>query len=157
MKKHAYLIMAHGQMDVLRKLIEELDYEWNDIYIHIDIKVGKISIKELTRNIKKSKIYFVKRMSVVWGGSSLIKCEMRLLKEAAKNEYRYFHYLSGVDFPIKTQKQIHEFFDLHDGKEFIEFWERDKADFEYRIKYYYPLQEKIGRYTFDLKTLIYRI
>ena len=157
MEKHAYLIMAHGQIDILKKLIEELDYEMNDIFIHIDIKAGRIHINELTKNIKKSKIYFVERMSVVWGDVSLIKCEIHLLKEAKKNGYKYYHYLSGVDFPIKTQEQIHEFFDLNGGREFIEFWNRDKRDFEYRIKYYYPLQEKIGRYTYDLKTLIYRL
>lgn len=62
-----------------------------------------------------------------------------------------------MDFPIKTQKQIHDFFDKNKGKEFIEFWDRPLKEYEYRVKFYYPLQEKIGRYTNDIRTLILRI
>lgn len=36
--KHAYLIMAHNDIPLLRKLIEILDYPDNDIYLHIDKK-----------------------------------------------------------------------------------------------------------------------
>ena len=36
--KHAYLIMAHNEWDMLNKLIQALDYPNNDIYLHIDKK-----------------------------------------------------------------------------------------------------------------------
>ena len=38
MKKHAYLIMAHDNFYILEKLIQLIDYDLNDIYIHIDKK-----------------------------------------------------------------------------------------------------------------------
>ena len=47
MGRHAYLIMAHNQFDLLCKLIRELDYELNDIYIHIDKKAGEIMKRNL--------------------------------------------------------------------------------------------------------------
>ena len=155
--KHAYLIMAHNQMDILKKLLEEIDYEQNDIYVHIDAKAGEIDRDNLIKHVTKSKVYFVNRMSITWGGASIVKCELRLMKKAAKVGYQYYHLLSGNDFPIKTQKQIHDFFDSNSGKEFIEYWKRDKKDYEYRVQYYYPFQEKIGRYTNDPKTLVYRV
>ena len=40
MDKHAILIMAHNQFDILEKLLIMLDHERNDIYIHIDRKSG---------------------------------------------------------------------------------------------------------------------
>lgn len=39
MKKHAYLIKAHHQFALLRKLLMLLDDERNDIYIHIGMDV----------------------------------------------------------------------------------------------------------------------
>lgn len=40
--KHAYLIMAHHEFEVLGKLVQALDDERNDIYIHFDKKVKTI-------------------------------------------------------------------------------------------------------------------
>ncbi len=65
-KKHAYLIMAHNNFNQLKKLLELLDYEKNDIYIHID-KKSKFDKSELVKDIKKSKVYFTERINVKWG------------------------------------------------------------------------------------------
>lgn len=157
MGKHAYLIMAHNQLDLLCKLIKELDYELNDIYIHIDKKAGEIDEEKIRSCVKKSNLFFTERISVTWGGESQIECEMILFRAAAVRNYQYYHMLSGVDFPIKTQETIHEFFDKNDGKEFIEYWNRDQNQYSYRIRYYYYLQEKIGTYTYDVKTLMLRV
>ena len=40
MKRHAYLIKAHHQFDLLEKLLRLLDDERNDIYIHIGVGVN---------------------------------------------------------------------------------------------------------------------
>lgn len=37
--RHAYLIIAHNEFEVLKLLIECLDDSRNDIYIHFDKKV----------------------------------------------------------------------------------------------------------------------
>ena len=36
MKKHAYLIMAHNNPYILKKLLNLIDDKRNDIYLHID-------------------------------------------------------------------------------------------------------------------------
>ena len=119
--KHAYLIMAHNQFELLNHLILQLDDKRNDIYIHMDIKAKEFDFKKIENLPLESKIYFIPRMDVKWGGYSQIQCELALLKEASKRPYRYYHLLSGADFPLKTQDEIHNFFKRYDGKEFIHF------------------------------------
>lgn len=38
MSRHAYLIMAHNQFDFLEMLLRDLDFEDNDVYLHVDKK-----------------------------------------------------------------------------------------------------------------------
>ena len=158
MKKHAYLIIAHGKFEMLKRLIKALDYKWNDIFIHIDKKSGDISEEELKKSAAKSKVFLVPRISVVWAADSVLSAEMRLFKSAYEMaDYQYYHLLSGLDYPIKPQKEIHDFFEKNDGMEFIDYWNRELNEYRYRVQYYYPLQQKIGRYTYDLKTLLLRV
>lgn len=145
MLKHAFMIIAHNQFDILEKLIKLLDDERNDLYIHIDKKVKGFDFNKFNSLPKKSKIYFVPRIKVTWGGFSQIKCEMILLKEAVRLcGYAYYHLLSGVDLPIKTNNQIHEFFNKNYGTEFIHFAENSKCYYEQRVAKYHLLQEYIG-------------
>ena len=54
------------------------------------------------------------------GGVSQIAVELKLLRVAnAKQKYDYYHLLSGVDLPLKSQDYIHSFFTKHEGKEFV--------------------------------------
>lgn len=136
-----------------------LDDERNDIFLHYDIKSALTEADKsvLKSALIKSELVFVQRISVSWGGYSLIQCELNLLKQAKEGHYAYYHFLSGVDFPLKSQNEIHAFFEQHKGEEFIDFWDRPKKEYLYRVKYYYPLQERIGTYTYDGKTLLLRV
>lgn len=42
MGKHAYLIIAHNQYEMLNKLVLALDHRLNDFYIHIDKKTKEL-------------------------------------------------------------------------------------------------------------------
>ena len=89
-----------------------IDDERNDSYLHIDSKVQNIEKLKLEKNVERSKLIILEeRISVTWGDYSQIACELKLLKEATKTEHDYYHLLSGVDLPIKTQDEIHDFFD----------------------------------------------
>jgi hypothetical protein len=140
MKKHAYLIMAHNNFYVLEKLLCLIDDERNDIYIHIDKKVEKFDFNYFKALLKKSKIFFINRINVNWGGFSQVKCWMLLLKSAIENRYEYYHLLSGVDLPLKTQDYIHTFFDVNAGKEFIGF-DPEVGLYRKRVKYIYIFNE----------------
>ncbi|WP_297712636.1 beta-1,6-N-acetylglucosaminyltransferase [Clostridium sp.] len=143
--KHAYLIIAHNQFELLEKLILLLDDERNDIYIHIDKKVMDFNFENFLNMTKKSNVYFIDREDVNWGGYTLVNVEMMLLKAAIQYNYEYYHLISGVDLPIKTQDEIHSFFTKNKGKEFVHFDSLNLSSEEYnRVKYYYFVQDKIS-------------
>lgn len=123
--KHAYLILAHGSYSLLQRFVSAIDDERNDIFIHIDRKQ-----KELPRiQVRHSRLFLLdrERVSVFWGDVSVVAAEFALMASAYKQgEYAYYHLLSGVDLPLKSQNDIHDFFETHQGKEFIGFY--DGAD-----------------------------
>lgn len=145
MKKHAFLIIAHKDDIVFRTLIKLLDVEENDIYIHMDKKNKSYNPKSIEGIVQYSDVYHIERKKISWGGYSQIDVEVRLLEEATKrNNYLYYHLLSGEDLPIKTQKYIHKFFDENQGDEFVRF-QNEIFEHKDRINYYYFLQELLGR------------
>lgn len=150
--------MAHNQPDLLKKLFLLLDDERNDIYVHIDKKFHAFNKKEFDNLIKKANIYWVKRMDVKWGGYSQIECELILLKEAIKKEHSYYHLLSGVDLPLKTQDEIHAFFDMHEGLEFVDE-DQECIDTKVldRIKYFYFFSNRNGKIAKYFKTIILKL
>ena len=107
--KHAYLIIAHNNFYILEKLINLIDDERNDIYIHIDKKVKNFDFNYYKSIVKYSNLIFVDRIKVNWGGFSQIKAELILFKKSYKKKYDYYHLISGVDLPIKSQEYIHTF------------------------------------------------
>lgn len=117
--KHAYLIMAHGSLPLLKVLVSMLDDERNDIYIHVDKKADML--EGVTLAASRAGLFILRnRVDVRWGNLSQIKAEYALFEEAVKRgPYAYYHLLSGQDLPIKSQDFIHHFFDMHQGKEFV--------------------------------------
>lgn len=132
-RKHAYLLMLHHRKDLVDLLLEELDDERNDLYIHIDPFSKDLNIDDL--NIKKSKVYEVEPMKVNWGDFSQIECELRLMKKAGQNgPYAYYHFMQGSSFPLKNQDEIHKFYDDNQGKQFISI--DDYKVFKFRVNQY---------------------
>lgn len=151
-KKHAYLIIAHNNFGQLQQLIDLLDDERNDIYLHIDKKAKDFQLENL-RTIH-SRVSVVNRISVTWGGHSQIQSEMELLKESGKKHYQYYHLLSGADLPLKTQDVIHEYFNREPKKNYISYDDDSvRESYYYRTEYYYMLRNFIGRKQ-DLATKI---
>ncbi len=157
--RHAFLIMAHQNFEILHKMILLLDDDMHDFYIHIDQKNKHFDKDMLLQNVTKSKVYFVERKRIYWGGWSMIACTLALLSASVKKEYDYYHLLSGADFPIKTKAQIQTFFDQHKGKEFILF-RKKTPDFERRVQeiYFFPtLYRKYRLYQMAHKALLFAL
>ena len=133
--KHAYLLMAHANFEQLQTLLDLLDDERNDIYLHIDKKAKNVP----DFRVKQAGLHLIDPINVVWGGYSQIRCEMKLLEAAAEGHYRYYHLISGMDLPLKTQDEIHAFFREHDGTEYMYFDEEacHSGSFHDRVQYYY--------------------
>lgn len=136
MNRHAYLIYAHNNFKILGLLLQLLDDERNDIYLHIDKKVKEFDAlsQELKRVVSHSKLHILeKRIDVKWGEISQIKTELTLYREAINGgKYNFYHLLSGVDMPLRNQDEIHAFFDVHQGEEFLVFMSQNPID---RLRY----------------------
>jgi len=115
--KHAYLILAHGNWDLLKLLISAIDDERNDIYVHIDAKVKILPALTTSRSIL---CVLQNRVKVYWGDVSVVEAEYALFQAAySQGGYSYYHVLSGSDLPLKSQDYIHYLLDNSNGSQFI--------------------------------------
>ncbi len=159
---HAYMIIAHNQFDLLELLIKKLDDERNDIYIHIDAKVKDFDFDYFSSLTTFSRVIFCDRVKVTWGDYSQIKCELLLLECAVKNEnpdnpYSYYHLISGVDIPIKTNNEIHSFFEQHNGREFVHITSSEVSQSSIvRIKYYHFFRKTRNTFNKIISQIILR-
>ena len=119
--RHAYLIAAHDQPELLKLLLRLLDDEANDLYLHIDKKAASILEDDLRAAVKRARVTFVPRQNAVWGSEVFVDVIVSLLREAAKTEHLFYHLLSGADLPLKPQREIQAFFAAHAGEEFVAF------------------------------------
>lgn len=153
--KHAYLIIAHNEPKVLATLFKCIDDRRNDVYLHIDKKSKQLFDEFLNFKLKHSKvIVLTNRIDVRWGSFSQVLCELLLMRTARENgDYRYYHLLSGVDLPIKSQNYIHEFFG-RTNKNFIGLANGDCAKEDVRRKMYnYNLFYSYRKSNFILRNL----
>ena len=120
MKKIAFLVLAHTDAKHFKKLIQALDYNC-DIYVHIDKKSDLSTFKA---EVKSNNVFFLEdRIYVSWASISTNDAELKLIKEALKQKNKYSHaiFLSGADYPIKSMKEIYNFFSSQPNREFIKF------------------------------------
>lgn len=134
-KKHAYLIIAHDNFDILEKQFKLLDDERNDLYVHIDAKCQNFDFDYYKNLISKGTITLIPSIDVKWGDWTQVIVELNLLEAACQQEHAYYHLISGVDLPIKTQNYIHEYFNQNGGVQYVGFiHNHNNMD---RIKYYH--------------------
>jgi hypothetical protein len=137
-KKHAYLLIAHINPWQLSVLLELLDDERNDIFLFIDGK-SNLSVDQLTYIPKKSKLILANEESkkIYWGGISIMLSELILFERAlAEDSYHYFHLLSGLDMPLKTQDEIHDFF-KNSNLEYVGYNQENLVLADWKTSYYH--------------------
>lgn len=134
--RHAYLILTHNNEDILQSLLSYIDDSRNDIFIHID---KKSDFNGKTQKVKKSNLYILpRRFDARWGDFSLVEAELELLKTANINaKYDYYHIISGVDLPIKSQDYIHAICDESNKLEFIGIAEATNEELQWRSGHYF--------------------
>ena len=145
--KHAYLIIAHHEPQVLDTLLAALDDVRNDIFLHVDRRSAALRARmEEYRPVRAGFCLLPAPLELYWGDLSLVEAEFLLLEAAvAKGTYAYYHLLSGVDLPLKSQDYIHDFFRRHAGCEFVGFWQSAAHRRE--------LDKRVSRYFFFTKAL----
>lgn len=132
----------------------------NDVFVLLDKKanVSENVIQDLKALVKISHIEFLEPMIVNWGAFSLVDAEVRLIEAACNaDEYSYLHLFQGVDLPIKTQDQIHQYFDEHQGTEFVNIGFDDRRCFRKCMYHHFFAQNRYYRHNMLLKLINYGV
>jgi hypothetical protein len=99
-----YLILAHADYRHLDSLINALDDKDVFFFIHIDKKA-----KVHYQNSKNNVFILKERITVNWGGFSMVEATLNLMEFAVRtiNE-GYYCLISGGDYPIKNNDFVKE-------------------------------------------------
>lgn len=110
--KHAFLIGAYKNPLYLESLINSLDSEKSNIYVHVNAE-SWIQFKYLaTKYQAKSNVHFLHDIKVLWGGCSLLQSIILLIRSALQEkDNQVFHLITGQDILIKPLSELFAFFD----------------------------------------------
>lgn len=147
--KHAVLILAHKNYPLLCRLIRYFAKDC-EVFVHVD-KKSKFTKDEIGQLYEYDSVKaVVQKYDVHWGGFSMLKVELYLLRLAMKqSDAAYFHLISGQDYPVKPLPLFLAFFEKNKGKIYLDykhipFVGRDYNGF-YRFQYYMPYDYIDGR------------
>jgi len=124
---HAFLIMAHDEPELLKRIVNRLVAPNHYIFIHIDCKSPIYPFECQMHNVYY--LYGKQRVNVIWGGFSQLKAEFQLIKAALNCgiDMDYFHLISGHDYPIVSNTSFDVFFENNKGKSFLYYDKEDEA------------------------------
>jgi len=119
--KLAHLILAHNEPVQLERLVKRLLHPEATIYIHLDKKTNIAPFKYLQEI--ESVIFIDKRIKIYWAASNMVKATLNGFKQiiASGNNYDYVNLLSGQDYPLKSQPDIHNYLSQNPGKAFMNY------------------------------------
>lgn len=119
--KIAFLNLCHTDPELVarcaRRLCADSDF---DMYVHVDAKQDIEPFKKALKDIRG--VYFTpNRHKVYWGGYNAIHASFELIRTALNSDksYDYYVMMQNLDYPIKTNVEIKQFFESNKGKEFI--------------------------------------
>lgn len=120
--KLAYFIMAHHKPNMLLRLIRAI-YSPDNIYlIHIDRKADE-SVYETAAALCRgcSNIHMFSSGTMTWAAWSLVQAEIDGIRKLMQLDADWTHYinLSGQDFPLVSQSQIHRVLQDRTGGNFV--------------------------------------
>ncbi|MFD2523952.1 beta-1,6-N-acetylglucosaminyltransferase [Emticicia soli] len=117
--KIAHLILTHANPSQLERLIESLAHPDADFYIHVDLKAN---IEPFLPLANKHVFFIQNRIKVYWGAYSIVQATVNSFYEilASNEKYDFVNLLSGQDYPLKSVEFIHNFFEHHQGKAFMD-------------------------------------
>ena len=123
--KIAILCIAHQLSPNLKLMLSTLSEDF-DIYVHMDFKIGEIDQEKFPKNV----FFIKKRIKVYWSGSSQIDVMYNLLLESFNEKYSHYLFISGADFPVKSNKFILDFF-KNNKNSYLEFSPLPKKEWSF--------------------------
>ena len=121
----AYIISAYKLPQQLVRLVERLDAEGASFFIHVDQKTSRAAFVGMSEPLaRRANVVFLERHRCSWGGFGHVEASLKGLR-ALQDEAVQFDYavlLTGQDYPIKSNAQIHGFFAESGGRSFLEYF-----------------------------------
>lgn len=117
--KQIILIMAHKNREQIERLVNYFEGKC-DIIIHLDKKGSFTKEDETMLSLLPGVKKVFRKIAVHWAGHSILRCQLLLLKQGLKlSDGRYFHLISGQDYPLKPLDDFLKFFDS-ENRDFIQ-------------------------------------
>ena len=116
--KLAYLVLAHNNPKHFTRLVRAISGSDNQVFVHIDRKSDITPFLLSESGVE----YVPNRVSVFWGDYTQVEAILELMRFALSKQASFDHLilLSGGDYPLQSQKYIHDFFARNIGHEFIQ-------------------------------------
>ena len=117
----AFLNLCHCDPDLVARTARRLTTHPNfDVYVHVDAKADITPFYAALAGCERSS-FIDKRHRVYWGGFNAVQATLELLRTALESprEYDYFVLLQNLDYPLRANSAIEDFFLAHEGTEFI--------------------------------------
>lgn len=141
----AYLISAHCDPHHLERLVHTLN-ENAEFFIHID---AKSDFSAFSRLDKVPQVHFLKeRVHTLWGDITQVYYQIALLRACLESGTVFDRIctLSGLDYPLVSNRKLQEFFSAYPDREFIQginlSIQREEVTRNYRIyrpQLFFPL------------------
>jgi hypothetical protein len=142
----AYLMLVHNSPRQVARLVNALQGPDVAFFIHVDRKVDIGQFRYMLRHHRNVK-FIRPRYVIEWGGWRMVDAELLLMRYALKRGARYMVLMSGMDYPVWSNRRIREFFAETD-QNFIEhyripsrFWDRGALN---RIRQYWVSDDPIN-------------
>lgn len=136
--RHAFIILAHNEWQILGKVLEYLNHEECDLFLNIDCKATDIPVINdlLDRN---NRIKYCGHDRLHWGGYSILKTEIKMFNIAINNSNAdYYHIISGQDYPIKPYESFLQFFENNLGQSYFDCRIATFREIDRRLLYFLP-------------------
>lgn len=138
-------------------MLEYFDSDF-EIFIHIDKKCKE----DISRLQQRAHTQIYKSYTISWGDFNHLQAIVQLCREAYTfSECKYFHLITGTDYPIVPLSEFKAFFSKNCQNNFVEHFPLPRAGWGSeggieRIRYYWfrPLNSKVSQYTLKIQRKI---
>lgn len=158
--KIAYLILCHTDPHYVARLVKKITADGDEAFIHVDAKVDVNAFKKEIEPCENAYI-LENRITVKWGGMSAVEATILMMQKAIESgNFDRYILLQGLDYPIKSNKQIKNFFEKNRSVEFIKAQNiSQKASIneqhKYRLFWYHDMNSAVLRKTIHAANYIF--
>ena len=119
----AYIVSAYKLPEQLTRLVLRLSTEDSWFFIHVDRKTDDDVYRRMTRSLASAaNVRFLPRHACHYGGFGHVQATLKGIDAIVRGGLSFDHtiLLTGQDYPLKSNAEIHAFFRRRRGRSFME-------------------------------------